>query len=226
MPARSKSLTVRGDSAIVRAEARMPFAGLARDVSRAGWAGLEWAEGVPGSVGGAAVGNAGAYGGDVASRVESVEVALPDGTIEIWDPPMMAYGYRRSALKGREPAGPAVVAVSFRLERDDPDRLNREMGRLAEQRKSKTPPGASCGCVFRNLSCASAGKLIEEAGCKGLRSGGAVLSPMHANYIINEGGASARDVLEIIETVRERVRRNSGFTLELEIQMVGFSTAP
>ncbi len=223
---RGKRIEERGERAIVRAEARMPFAGLAREVSRAGWSGLVWAEGIPGNVAGATVGNAGAYGGDVAGRIASIEVVLPDGTEETWEPARMHYAYRSSALKGRDPAGPAIVAVSFALDRDDPALLNEQMQKLAAQRKSKTPLGASCGCVFRNLPCGPAGKLVEEAGCKGLRRGGAVISPAHANYIINEGGARARDVLDLIATVRERVRQSSGVTLELEIQLVGFQTAP
>jgi UDP-N-acetylmuramate dehydrogenase len=223
---RDRRIEERGDRAIVRAEARTPFAGLARDVSRAGWAGLEWAEGIPGSVAGATVGNAGAYGGEVASRISCVEIVLPGGAVEVWEQARMGYAYRASALKGLDPAGPAVVATSFRLQRDDPVRLTEEMQRLAARRKTKTPVGASCGCVFRNLACGPAGRLIEEAGCKGLRRGGAVVSTLHANYLINEGGARARDLLELIDVIRQRVRESAGVEMELEIQLVGFRSAP
>lgn len=221
---RERRIEKHGERAVVRAEARMPFAGLAREVSRAGWDGLVWAEGIPGSVAGAVVGNAGAYGGDVASRIASVEVVLPDGTEERWEPARMQYAYRSSALKGRVPAEAAVVAASFALEQGDPVLLNEQMQKLATLRKSKTPLGASCGCVFRNLPCGPAGKLIEEAGCKGLRFGGATISSSHGNYIINDAGARARDVLDLIAAVRERVLKSAGVTLELEIQLVGFET--
>ncbi|MBM3285802.1 MAG: UDP-N-acetylmuramate dehydrogenase [Candidatus Eisenbacteria bacterium] len=220
--ARGRSLEVIGDRAIVRAEARMPLAGLARETARSGWAGMEWAEGIPGTLAGAAVGNAGAYGGQMADVVVGVEVVLPDGKLETWPPGKMEYGYRRSALKGRDPAGPTVVAVQIELERDDPERLAAEIRRIAGERKSRTPAGASCGSVFRNPPGTSAGRLIDQAGCKGLRKGGAFVSDLHANYILNEGGARARDVLDLIDEVRRRVRGAFGISLELEIQLVGF----
>jgi UDP-N-acetylmuramate dehydrogenase len=97
-----------------------------------------------------------------------------------------------------------------------------ELQRISLERRSKTPAGASCGSVYRNPAGTSAGRLIEQAGCKGMRIGPAVVSTVHANYIVNEGGARARDVLELIDRIRERVRSDSGITLELEIQLVGF----
>jgi UDP-N-acetylmuramate dehydrogenase len=222
---RERTLEPTGDGAVVRAEARAPLAGLARETARAGWAGLEWAEGIPGTVAGAVVGNAGAYGGEIASCLLDVEIVQPDGARETWPVSRMAYAYRASTLKGRDPAGPAIVAARFRLERGDPARMEAELVRISAERRAKTPVGASCGSVFRNPPGTSAGRLIEQAGCKGMRRGAAVVSAMHANYIINEGGATAREIRALIDAVRQRVRDHTGVDLNLEIQLVGFAAA-
>lgn len=220
---RAREVTVEGDAALIRVEARAPLAGLARETARAGWSGLQWAEGIPGTVAGAVVGNAGAYGGEIASRLVDVELIHPDGTPETWAAERMQYAYRASVLKGLDPAGPAVVAVRFRLERGDPAFLESELARISSERRARTPVGASCGSVFRNPPGTSAGRLIEQAGCKGMRRGAATVSTMHANYIINEGGATASEIRALIEDVRERVRAAAGIDLVLEIQPVGFA---
>lgn len=218
---RKREIETRGDEAIVQVGARAPLARLARELSHEGWGGLEWAEGIPGTIAGAVVGNAGAYGGEIARVLDSIEVVHPDGTRESWPCARLEYGYRHSALKGKDPTGPVVVAARLRLHRDDPDRLTQEITRFAAERKAKTPSGSSCGSVFRNPEGSSAGRLIEEAGCKGMRIGPAVVSAKHANYIVNEGGAKARDVLMLIDQVRARVRASCGIFLDLEIQPVG-----
>lgn len=220
--ARSRAVTPTADGAILHVEARAPLAGTAREMARVGWAGLEWAEGIPGTVAGAVIGNAGAYGGDIASRLITVDLIHPDGTAERWDASRMEYAYRSSALKGRDPAGPAIVAAQLRLERGDSALLLKEVARISAERRARTPVGASCGSVFRNPPGTSAGRLIEQAGCKGMRRGAAVVSTQHANYIINEGGATAREILGLIDQVRERVRAAGGPDLVLEIQLVGF----
>lgn len=233
--ARAWTLTSHGDTASLRAEARMPLAGLARETGRRGWDGLIWAEGIPGTIAGAVVGNAGAYGGEIARALTAVEVVHAEGTSEVWPVERMAYGYRTSILKhgagsergspGRAQSGhPAIVAAHFLLQRDDPARLESEIHRIAEERRSKTPVGASCGSVFRNPAGTTAGKVIDACGCKGMRRGGAVVSAQHANYIVNEGGARASDIRSLIEEVRERVFSETGVRLILEVQLVGFAT--
>jgi UDP-N-acetylmuramate dehydrogenase len=219
---RARRLEASGSTATIRAGAGMALTQLARQTARAGWAGLSWAEGIPGTVGGAVVGNAGAYGGEIAKSLESIELVQPDGSREEWSVERMGYAYRSSVLKGSGPGGPAIVAAHFRLERVDPAQLAAEVERIAAERRSKTPAGPSAGSVFRNPPDRSAGRLIDEAGCKGMRCGRASVSRLHANYIINEGGASAREVLDLITTVRSRVRDAFGVSLELEIQLVGF----
>jgi|HigsolmetaAR201D_1030396.scaffolds.fasta_scaffold05593_3 UDP-N-acetylmuramate dehydrogenase len=203
-----------------------PMAGTARRVSAEGWAGLAWAEGLPGTIGGAVFGNAGCYGSDIAHTLERAWLLI-DGEIEEWPVERFEYGYRTSVLKanqqpsGSTAVGPIVVAAEFRIERGDPEALAEQMRRTAAERKSKTPVGSSCGSVFKNPPGNSAGRLIETAGLKGTRVGNAEVSQKHANYIVNLGGARSDDVLGLVEIIRERVLREHGLQLTLEIQQIG-----
>jgi UDP-N-acetylmuramate dehydrogenase len=212
----------RGDGALLRVEAGAPMAGLARRLGAMGFAGLVWAEGLPGTVGGAVVGNAGCYGGDTAGIIHSAELLLGD-TVETWPAERLAYGYRTSGLKlmAREAAEPPLVlAATFRLTRGDPAELGAQMAAIAAQRKGKTPSGSSCGSVFKNPPGESAGRLIEAAGLKGRAAGGALISPLHANYIVNTGGATAADILALIDLARVEVRRQFAVELELEVRIL------
>jgi UDP-N-acetylmuramate dehydrogenase len=110
-----------------------------------------------------------------------------------------------------------VLSATFRLTRDDPARLQESMQRIAAERKRKTPAGSSCGSVFKNPPGDSAGRLIERAGLKGRQAGGAIISPIHANYIVNTGGATAADILALIDLARNEVLRQFGVALELEV---------
>jgi UDP-N-acetylmuramate dehydrogenase len=229
-----------GDAGCARAAAGAPMAGTVRRLAAQGWGGLQWAEGLPGTVGGAVYGNAGCYGGDIASVLARAWL-LADGQIEEWPLDRFAYGYRTSALKattgGRRPAtdgssstsavggrqsavGPIVVAAEFKVYRADPRELAAQMQRTAAERKAKTPWGSSCGSVFKNPPRESAGRLIEVAGLKGTRVGRAEIAQKHANYIVNLGGASSEDVMRLIEIARERVRKEFAVELELEVQIV------
>ncbi|MFO7166483.1 MAG: UDP-N-acetylmuramate dehydrogenase [Chloroflexota bacterium] len=222
---RAQELRVEDDGEQARAwiAAGAPMAGTARRLARQGWAGLEWAEGLPGTIGGAVFGNAGCYGGDVASTLIRAWLLVGD-EVEEWPVERLGYGYRSSVLKshGPQPSGarPIVLAAEFRLRREDPAVLRERMERTAEQRKSKTPWGSSCGSVFKNPPGDSAGRLIEAAGLKGTRVGAAEIAQKHANYIVNLGGASSDDVLRLIEIARERVLSAFGVALELEVQIV------
>lgn len=219
-------LETRGDEAHAIVESGAPMAGTARRLARQGWAGLEWAEGLPGTIGGALYGNAGCYGGDVATSLDRAWV-LVDGETQEWPVERFAFGYRTSALKQMCADGvlwrrqPIILAAAFRLYRDDLTALAQRMERTSHERRSKTPWGASCGSVFKNPPGESAGRLIEAAGLKGTRIGNAEIAVRHANYIINLGGASSDDVLRLIDLARERVLTMTGIELELEIQIVG-----
>lgn len=212
-----------GATADLWVEAGAPMAGIARRFSAMGWAGLEWAEGLPGSVGGAVFGNAGCYGGDVAHVLVSAELLVGE-TVEVWPVERLAYAYRTSALRrmaeASEGPSPLILAATFRLTRSDPAALREVMRRIAGERRHRTPTGSSCGSVFKNPPGDSAGRLIERAGLKGRRIGGAVISPLHANYIVNIGNATAADILALIDLARTEVQRQFGITLELEVRVV------
>lgn len=222
----------RGDEVIVRAESGAPMAGTARRLAGQGLAGLVWAEGLPGTVGGAVYGNAGCYGGDTAGNLLDATLLLPNGEVEEWSQERLDFGYRTSVLKAAQHATPAaprvpglthpvVLAARLRLQRGDRAGLAAQMAEIAAGRRSRTPSGSSCGSSFKNPPGTSAGRLLDEAGLKGTRVGGAVVSEKHANYIVNEGGATAADVLRLLDIMRERVLQALGVELELEVQLVG-----
>lgn len=210
------------DRVLVRVEGGAVMAGMARRLAAMGLAGLEWAEGLPGTVGGAVVGNAGCYGGDTATMLQSVELFV-DGTIERWLPSQLAYSYRHSLLKGDrafDRPSPLVVAATFQLRRADPFMLMERMAAIAAERKRKTPTGSSCGSVFKNPPGDSAGRLIEAAGLKGRSIGAAQISSMHANYIMNRGGATATEIQALIALARTTVWERFGVALELEVRIL------
>jgi UDP-N-acetylmuramate dehydrogenase len=181
---------------------------------RAGWRGLEKACGIPGSVGGAAVMNAGAYGFSISDVMTDIVVFDQRGRRQ--DPPQgWRFHYRGSSI----PEGSAVAEITVKLEKDDPERLAKETGELSRQRTKSQPGGRNAGCVFKNPEGGHAGRLIDGLGLKGARRGGARVSERHANFLVNEGGASAQDVLDLLELVHEKVEREAGVDLELEVKV-------
>jgi UDP-N-acetylmuramate dehydrogenase len=203
----------------LRCEAGALSAGLARWTASLGFRGFEWACGIPGTVGGAAAGNAGAYGSDMAATVERARVWFPDGEREL-TAAEFSYAYRSSRVKhGPEPA--AVLSVDLRLT------LGAKVDAMAQieaneaRRRANQPTERSCGSVFKNPTPLFSGKLIEDAGLKGTSRGGAQISEKHGNFFVNRGGATASDVVALMQLARERVRENSGVTLEVEILLIG-----
>jgi UDP-N-acetylmuramate dehydrogenase len=186
-----------------------------------GLRGLEWAEGIPGTIGGAIINNAGAFGSSIADTLASVHVVLPDGSAEHWEAARLELRYRDSVLKGHDPTQAFILAAEFRLGRDEPAKLLQVMRRIRTRREERLPKQPSCGCVFRNPPDVPAGRLIDQLGLAGMRIGGASVSTRHANFIVNEGGARAQDVLDLIERVRAEVAARGGPSLDLEIQLVG-----
>ena len=181
---------------------------------REGWRGMESAVGIPGSIGGAAVMNAGAYGFSISDVLREIVVYAADG--ERAEPPEgWRFHYRGSSI----PEGSAVASITVKLERDDPARLETETRELAQQRVKSQPVGRNAGCVFKNPAGGHAGRMIDGLGLKGTRIGGAVVSPRHANFLVNDGGASASDILSLLDLVRERVQRETGVDLELEVKV-------
>ena len=215
---------------IARAESGASLSALARQCVARGLAGLEWAAGIPGTVGGAVVGNAGAWGGDVASTLRAATVLNPDGTEARWPVDRFRYGYRTSILKATATAGPpaggsirraVVLEADFGLVGGNREALRARVAEITARRSASQPPGATCGSVFKNPPGDSAGRLIEAAGLKGRRVGGAEISEVHANFIVNLGQARAADVKALIDLARNTVQVLFGISLELEIELVG-----
>jgi len=208
----------------VRAESGALLATVARECVLRGLAGLEWAATIPGTVGGAVVGNAGAWGGNVASALISATVLERGETVVEWPVERFEYNYRFSILKQQAVPGllPAVVLEAhFALQRGDRGALEAQVADMAARRKASQPPGATCGSVFKNPPGDYAGRLIEAAGLKGARRGNAEISPLHANFVVNHGGATADDIQALIALARQEVRAQFGIVLEPEIQLVG-----
>ncbi|MEB3307786.1 MAG: UDP-N-acetylmuramate dehydrogenase [Cyanobacteriota bacterium] len=208
---------------MVEAEAGEPIPSLARKAARAGLSGLEWAVGIPGTVGGAVVMNAGAQGGCTAERLQAVLVADPaDPDHPFWlRAADLAFAYRSSRLQS-EPL--IVVAARFCLDPGhDPAVVTaRTSANLNSRTTSQPYQLPSCGSVFRNPEPLKAGRLIEAMGLKGHRIGGAEVSRLHANFIVNTGAASATDIQALIDEVQRRVLAEYGVTLHPEVKRLGF----
>ena len=213
----------RGRSS-VQAESGASLSTVAQMCVRRGLAGLEWAASIPGSVGGAVVGNAGAWGGDVASRLVEATVLESGGEPVEWPVERFEYGYRTSILKQcalRGAPQAVVLRASFALQPGDRHVLEAQVAEFATRRKASQPPGATCGSVFRNPPGDYAGRLIEAAGLKGRRAGGAEISTVHANFIVNHREATATDVKILIDLARQEIRAQFGVELQLEIELLG-----
>ncbi len=190
------------------------------NASRAGLAGAEFANGIPGTLGGAVYMNAGAYGGQLADIVcETVCYDLDAKQVLHLDNAAQHFGYRHSVFMEKNYI---ILSATLQLTKDEPDAIRARMNDYLARRREKQPlEYPSAGSVFKRPEGHFAGKLIEDAGLKGLRVGGAEVSPKHAGFIVNVGGATARDVLELIERIREKVYAMSGVTLECEIRTIG-----
>ncbi|MEN6643568.1 MAG: UDP-N-acetylmuramate dehydrogenase [Armatimonadia bacterium] len=185
----------------------------------AGLAGLTWAAGIPGTIGGAVWMNAGASGGDMGHCVERLTAYDLSGGELVLEHDELDFSYRHSALQGR---ALVVAEVTLKLEPGDPVALHRELCETIEKRCGKQPlKEPSAGCIFKRPPTDYAGRLIESVGGKGLTVGGAQISSKHAGFIVNTGGATANDVLELVQLVRQRVYDQHGIWLEQEVCVVG-----
>ena len=209
----------------VVAESGAALAGLARWCIREGWSGLEWAVSVPGSVGGAVIGNAGAHGGEISDNLAWALVGLPEGGHAVLTADDLAYTYRTSILKKllmtNAPA-PVVLAAGFEMVQGDQSDMQARAETFLARRRASQPTEPSVGSIFRNPPGDYAGRLIEAAGLKGHRVGGACISIRHANFIVNDtGAAAAADVLALIDLMRARVYETAGVELTPEILFIG-----
>jgi UDP-N-acetylmuramate dehydrogenase len=206
------------DGPWLRAGAAAQIGQLARAAVARGLGGLEYAEGIPGTVGGALFMNAGAYGGDVSKVVDAVEGLDGTGRPSELGGDALGFRYRRAEL----PPGFVVTAVRFRLRRADPDSVRARMDEVRVRRLAAQPHGnPNAGSIFKNPRGDHAGRLIDAVGLKGARAGRARISEQHANFIVNEGGASAADVKALMDLAQRVVWERSGVWLEPEVQLVG-----
>jgi UDP-N-acetylmuramate dehydrogenase len=209
---------VRYEGGRVLAECGVSLPHLSRATAARGLAGLEFAAGIPGSIGGGVMMNAGAHGCSIAQFVRWVRVLTPGGE-RTWSRAEMGFGYRRSRLQ-EEPG--LVLDAELDLIPADPRECTARLEEWLRTRSDTQPVGPpSSGCVFRNPEGDHAGRLIDIAGGKGMRVGSAVVSELHANYILNTGGARAADVLSLLAGVRALVRDRCGIDLAPEIKLIG-----
>lgn len=205
----------------VRVSAGYPMPRLAAEMARAGRAGLEFGAGVPGTVGGSVFGNAGAFGSEIKDRLVSAEAIDPAGTAHTLSGGDCQFAYRDSAFKSGRARGFIVTAATFSVQPDDPAAIRERIKQVQKHRRDTQPiEKRSLGSTFKNPPGDSAGRLIEAAGLKGRQIGGAQISPKHANFILNLGGATADDVLALMAEMRDRVRDRFGIELEPEIRVV------
>jgi UDP-N-acetylmuramate dehydrogenase len=218
----------RTDGDRYTAEAGVQMARAATETQRAGLTGLEFGLAIPGTVGGAVWANAGAHDADIAGVLESARVLAIDGTETIMPAAELGLSYRDSRFKTPDVGGPAdsprdiVIDATFRLSTADPEVIKARLDEIRHWRQAHQPLGLpSAGSVFRNPDGDSAGRLIEAAGLKGTRIGGAVVSEKHANFIVNDEKGSATDVRRLAERVRAEILARDGVALEFEIEFVG-----
>ena len=194
------------------------FSRLGSYTARNGWSGLEFASGIPGTVGGAVYMNAGANGHETATTLISVEFLSDEGERKIFSREELAFAYRSSPFHSMSGA---ILSARFRLQADPA--AKRQQQEIVQYRTSTQPYGeASAGCFFVNPRNASAGSLIDSLGLKGLKVGGAQISPIHANFIVNQGNATAQEILELSALVKLRVKEAFGHELEQEVRYVPY----
>lgn len=201
----------------VRVETGYSLARLAQEAGERGWSGLEFARGIPGSVGGAVIMNAGAHGGEIASQLMNVTVLGTDGTLKKLEREEIQFAYRSCSLRSHA----WIFEVQLTFSRGNREQILNTMKENLMKRSTNQPlEKPNAGSVFRNPPGDSAGRLIEAAGWKGKRIGGAQVSEKHANFIINNGEAKSKDVLALIEDIIRDVQIKYGVTLQTEVERI------
>ena len=213
-----------GANVLCTVESGMNLSSLARQCIGKGLGGLEWAIGVPGTVGGAVVGNSGAHGADMNSNLRAAVVWKPGRGERIYGDNEMNYNYRDSVLKqeqGRDLSRRVVLSAELELTPEPVDVLIARADGFTAHRKQTQPGGATVGSMFKNPENYYAGYLIDAAGLKGFSVGGAQISEKHANFFVNDGTATAEDIRALIAEAWNSVREQFGVELELEVELVG-----
>lgn len=207
------------DGSRICAGAGAMLSAVSRQAWKAGLTGLEFASGIPGTVGGAVVMNAGAYGSEMSAVLKSARVMTAEGEVLTIPAGELSLGYRTSCIPAK---GYTVLEAEFALEPGDPAAIGSRMEELAAQRRQKQPlEYPSAGSTFKRPEGYFAGKLIQDAGLRGFRVGGAQVSEKHCGFVINKGGASASDIMQLCCQVQQKVRDQFGVELELEVKVLG-----
>jgi UDP-N-acetylmuramate dehydrogenase len=196
----------------------VPLAKLINYAQKNGYSGLEALTGIPGLMGGAVYMNAGSFGTEMKDIIISVAIMSKEGHLIILEKEKLNFSYRKSGLSDDS----LILSANISLKRDDPVAIEKRTKEYMARKRETHPLGElSAGCIFMNPEGDYAGRLMEKAGCKGMKQGNIEVSNVHANYFINMGGASCSDFIKLMESVREKVRQSSGITLESEIDIVG-----
>jgi UDP-N-acetylmuramate dehydrogenase len=218
--AHNLKIDTKSEEPSVYAESGAIFGTVARQSALRGLSGLEWAAPVPGTVGGAVYGNSGAHGSDMQISLRMAEILHKKDGIDLWPVEKLAYQYRSSILK-REKMPVVILSAIFNVTRTSREEAWERINTFQSHRKDTQPPGASMGSTFKNPEGDYAGRLIEAAGLKGRRIGMAMISPIHANFIINLGGCTAQDIWDLMKHAQETVEAKFGIHLEPEIELLG-----
>ena len=205
---------------VIFAESGANLSNIARQSALRGLSGLEWAGSVPGSVGGAVYGNAGAFGSDIARSLISIQALLRDEGEKTLTADDLQFAYRSSILK-RERKELLILSATLKAERSTREAAWKTLMDMSQKRQATQPTGASTGSTFKNPPGDYAGRLIEAAGLKGFTGGHAQFSGLHANFIVNDGSSSAQEYLKLIRTAQKTVKEKFGVQLELEIELMG-----
>ena len=218
----AKLITVdlEGETPTITAESGAILTSVARKAAEHGLSGLEWASTVPGTVGGAVYGNAGAFGSNTHASLVLVEILHRTKGYLSLTSKEMGYAYRSSALK-RQPGEAVILRTIFVVKPGDPALIESTMREFNEHRRASQPTGPSTGSTFKNPPGDFAGRLIEAAGLKGTRIGGVAISELHGNFFINDGTATAQDYYDLIQLVKKTVFEQFSVSLETEIEIIG-----
>jgi UDP-N-acetylmuramate dehydrogenase len=218
--ARLVKIDTRTEKPTVFAESGANIGAIARQTALRGLSGMEWAGNIPGTLGGAIYGNAGANGSDMNASVLVADILhRTEGKVQ-WNAEQLQYNYRTSWLK-KNPGQAVVLSARLKLSLSTAEDVKAVMEAYTERRKTTQPTGASMGSMFKNPEGDFAGRLIDAAGLRGTRIGAAEISPAHANFFINQGGATAADFWRLIQLTRKMVNKKFGVDLQLEVELLG-----
>lgn len=220
--AKKIEMKISGEHPALWVESGASLGLVARKAALAGLSGLEWAATVPGTIGGAIYGNAGAHDSDMHSNLLLAEILQHGKGKSIWKNEDFHFSYRSSIFKRQEESG-VVLSATLNCVYDDPQKIKERMNAFSEYRRRTQPPGASMGSMFKNPPGDYAGRLIEAASLKGYTIGGVKVSEVHANFFVNSDQATANDIYNLVLHVQKTVKKEFNVELELEVEMIGFN---